>query len=206
MPKTAEIDQTWPLGCYRRPRSRSCLIRDRQQSTRGPLIPCRKRNNETRDRGGEVQASCVVCPQVSFTQGRASAVSSLEAGDQGTMRTLLTVVDTERARPREAGTERWPTFCGLRRFAANLKHHWRQRNAYNAKPRKPQNRCPAKTCADSTLQYCRTVLSSIQIGLKTTSWRKANLPVHSQPTAKPSLCLHDYALLPHCGFIGIILA
>ena len=133
--------------CYHLPRSRSCTIRNRRQSTLEPLISRHKRNTETRDRGGAVRASCVAYPQVSFAQGRASAVSSFETSGQGTMCILLIVVDTERARPREDGTEIWPTFCGLCGFASNLMTKRGQGNANEAKPRKPQKHRKANGCA-----------------------------------------------------------
>ena len=54
---------------------------------------------------------------------------SLETKSQGIMCALLTVADSERARTREAGTGRWPTFCGLCRFAPTPKLNLHQMRA-----------------------------------------------------------------------------
>ena len=69
------------------------------------------------------------------------------------MRILLTGADTAKARPREAGTERWPCFCGLRRFATVFKYNSCQWKANDAKPRKPQKRRKAKKRVKS--EKCR---------------------------------------------------
>ena len=105
---------------------------------------------------------------------------SVAAKRLGTMRILLTVVDIKRARPRDAGTERWPTFCGLCRFAADLNpiddnEIPMMRNRAN---RKTLGR---PTSVHPSRHHCRTVAAAIQIGLKTASSREANLPAHSQP-------------------------
>ena len=109
MPKTAEIDQTWPF--FPLPTSAVALflyLRHRQ-STRGPLISRRMQNTETRDR----MYACGVSRRVPFTQGRAFAgmpqplrvfsqrsrvcgVSLLATG-QGNMRVLLTVADNHKS-------------------------------------------------------------------------------------------------------------
>ena len=56
--------------CYRLPRSRSCTICKRRQSTLGPLISHCKRNTETRDCGCMIRGAAQ--PHVPSTQGRAS--------------------------------------------------------------------------------------------------------------------------------------
>ena len=45
-------------------------------------------------------------PQMPLTQGRASAVSSLETSSQGTMRTLLIVADTRKSATAEDGNSK----------------------------------------------------------------------------------------------------
>ena len=65
---------------------------------------------------------------------------------------------------REAGAERWPTFCGLRRFAADFKSDYRQLNANDAKPHKPQNRRKAKGWGSHSHQRCRTASSGKKSG------------------------------------------
>ena len=127
-------------------------ICDNQQSAHGPLIIRQKRNTKTRDCGRNtwgcriMDARPRVCgsghttpcifsarshvynpeiPRVFNPRSRVSALLIVARG-RGNTRVWLIVAGSEGARPREAGTERWPCFCGLRRFAANMKFNQRQ--------------------------------------------------------------------------------
>ena len=95
-------------------------------------------------------------PPCFYPRSRVSALL-IVAKDRRTKCIVLTVADTERARPREDGTEKWPCFCVLRRFAVNFKSHHRQWNANGAKPRKTQKRGKAKGCGQHRLPHFYTV-------------------------------------------------
>ena len=91
----------------------------------------------------------------------------LELPRSGTICTLLNGADSERARPRKTGTERWPTFCGLR---ANRKNAVRPNRAATHPP----------LLSDSAVlnsKRAKTLLKS----------REANLPAHSQPRRSRSV-------------------
>ena len=154
---------------------------------------------QTRDRGMKVCVGEAVCGSGATPPCLQPAVARLSvplaANGQGTMRVLLVVSDMERARPREAGAERWPTFCGLRRFASSSKHNVNLRNVQDAKPRKPQNRWKAGTVyifyifytSTRPIHHCRTMSSSFESGRKAAEEARSKPPSTLRAPPKASV-------------------
>ena len=117
---------------------------DNQQGAYGPMIIRQKRNAaDTRPWVKDWGTTCcsdgalavvTLLPRTPHTDHVApcpiprSRVLTLliVARGRGNTRVMLTVADSAGARPREDGTERWPTFCDLRCFATNLKSNQHQ--------------------------------------------------------------------------------
>ena len=160
VPKTAEIDQTWPF--FLLPTSAVALLSYLRQSTKCAwhlyhTQQAKYHRRATAD-GRRVVAGDyghAILPGrmapgrttlLAFNPRSRACGVPLELPRSGTICALLNGADSERARSREAGAERWPTFCGLRRFASNSKHKKPPWKAQEAKPRKPQKRCSATVC------------------------------------------------------------
>ena len=131
-------------------------------------------------------------PQDTNPGSRVSALLIVARG-RWTKCIVLTVADTERARPREDGTEKWPCFCVLRRFAVNFKSHHRQWNANAAKQRKTQKRGKAKGCGQHRLLHFYKVNLTQSDSVGNNSKRALSCFLiakqTSQHTPSPNLCV-----------------
>ena len=119
-----------------------------------------RKNRKQTSRGPRIRI-----PRVFNPRSRVSALLIVARG-RGTTCVVLMVEDSAGARPRKAGTGKWPCFCGLCRFAADFKSNPRQWNAQTAKPRKPQKRWKAKVVGDHSRQHCRTESLKLEAGYK----------------------------------------
>ena len=101
-------------------RGRALLdICDNQQNTHGPLIIRKKRNAADARHGGVVLGRRTT-PCAFNPRSRVSALLVVARGCENT-RVWLIVAGNRRSATTRGRNGKWPTFCGLRRFASNLK-------------------------------------------------------------------------------------
>ena len=145
--------------------------RDNQQNAHGPLAFRQKRN--TADARPRVKDTCECRIGETHTRGRASAVSRLLLRIEGSCVSCRLLQITERARPREAGTEKMAYLDRFPPFSAALEKSFRSNPRQWPKTAGIDQASHGQWVRDADFaasprptQLCRTESSAIGAGLK----------------------------------------
>ena len=140
-------------------------------------------NAETRDLGLKTRGGTPNCTPVVARLG-----IPLAASYQGAMRALSKVANSARARPRKTVIGRTDRFDRFLLFSASPECQMEGRFQAMAENCGNRSRAVSQSCGQPLRTTQSDSVGNIQNGLQVASSREADLPAHSQPSAKP-LCV-----------------